>query len=242
MSQSLLAVNKALFDELQERLGLTFTDQELLRRVFIHRSFINESQNKDLEHNERLEFLGDAVLELVVTDHLYRTFSNPEGELTNWRSSIVRGEVLARVSKELELGSLLFLSRGEEKSGGRERNLILANTFEALIGAIYLDKGYAASATFIDGHLISLLPEIIEKRLYIDPKSHLQERCQEVMSATPEYRVISDEGPDHNKTFTVGVYARKLLIAEGKGSSKQRAEQEAATAALQNWDNFVKKP
>lgn len=228
--------NKSGFDSLQERIGIALTDQALLRRAFIHRSYINETKDSTLEHNERLEFLGDAVLELVVTEYLYKNFSNPEGELTNWRSSIVRGEVLAKIAISLGLGELLFLSRGEEKSGGRARNYILANTVEALIGAIYLDKGYDISSTFITANVISLLPEIIEKRLYVDPKSDLQEKCQEKLSATPEYRVMADEGPDHDKTFTVGVYAHNKLIGQGKGSSKQRAEQEAAANALTSWD------
>lgn len=231
----LTTANSTGFAALQQKIGVELTDQALLRRAFIHRSFINEIKDSSVEHNERLEFLGDAVLELVVTEHLYKNFPNPEGELTNWRSSIVRGEVLAKIATTLELGDLLFLSRGEEKSGGRSRNYILANTVEALIGAIYLDKGYDVAAGFITTYIISLLPEIIEKRLYVDPKSHLQEKCQEKMGATPEYRVLSDEGPDHDKTFTVGVYAHGKLIGQGKGSSKQRAEQEAATDALSAW-------
>src|SRR3990167_9199712 len=153
----------------EKQTGLHFKDERLLEMVFTHRSYLNEAGTSDLEHNERLEFLGDAVLELVVTEYLYKNFTNPEGELTNWRSSIVRGEILAKVALELELGEFLFLSHGEDKSGGRTRNLILANTFEALIGAIYLDAGYDASAVFINHHLITLLPEIIEKKLYIDP-------------------------------------------------------------------------
>ncbi|MBI4947957.1 ribonuclease III [Candidatus Berkelbacteria bacterium] len=223
------------FAELEEKIGVKFNNQDLLKQVFIHRSYINESGKTPLEHNERLEFLGDAVLELVVTEYLYNNFSNPEGELTNWRSSIVRGEVLAKVSTQLDLGSLLFLSKGEEKSGGRERNLILANTFEALIGAIYLDQKYDAASKFIHRFLIVLLPEIIEKKLYIDPKSHLQEISQEKLGVTPEYRVISHSGPDHNKLFVVGVFARERELAQGQGSSKQRAEQDAATNALSNW-------
>ncbi len=230
---SLLQINTKAFEALQEKIGINFSDQELLRQVFIHRSYINETQNKELEHNERLEFLGDAVLELVVTDYLYKTFKEPEGVLTNWRSSIVKGEILAKVSKELGFGDLLFLSRGEDKSGGRSRDYILANTFEALIGAAYLDQGYETASKFIHTNLIVLLPEIIEKKLYIDPKSHLQEKVQEKMGVTPDYKVISDEGPDHDKTFTVGVYAHNKLIAQGKGSSKQRAEQVAATNALE---------
>ena len=222
-------------EKFERQTGLRFKNDRLLEMVFTHRSYLNETGNKELEHNERLEFLGDAVLELVVTEHLYRNFTNPEGELTNWRSSIVRGEILAMVASELELGEFLFLSRGEDKSGGRSRSLILANTFEALIGAIYLDCGYEESAKFIQKHLIALLPEIIEKKLYIDPKSRLQELSQEKLNSTPEYRVISEEGPDHTKLFTVGVYVSKKLFAQGVGPSKQKAETAAATEAIKHF-------
>lgn len=233
--------NQAQFDEFQKNIGIQFNNQQLLRQAFIHRSFLNETGNKSLEHNERLEFLGDAVLELVVTEYLYNNFSNPEGELTNWRSSIVKGEILAKVAGELNVGAMLYLSKGEEKSGGRTRNLLLANAFEALIGALYLDKGYQAAVEFISTHLIALLPEIIEKKLYVDPKSQLQEVCQEEMGATPDYRVLSESGPDHSKTFKVGVYARSMLLSEGEGSSKQRAEQVAAANALLAWETLTKK-
>lgn len=225
------------YNNFEKKIGLRFKDEQLLEMVFIHRSYINEVGDKNLEHNERLEFLGDAVLELVVTEYLYKNFTNPEGELTNWRSSIVRGEILAKVAGELELGEFLFLSKGEEKSGGRLRTLILANTFEALIGAIYLDAGYEAATKFISKHLIVLLPEIIEKKLYIDPKSRLQEVSQEKEGSTPEYRVLGEEGPDHTKLFTVGVYVNKRLLAEGSGSSKQKAETSAATEALKALGN-----
>ena len=222
--------------DFQKTLGFDFTDPHLLRRAFIHRSFINETADTSLEHNERLEFLGDAVLELVVTDYLYNNYPNPEGELTNWRSSIVRGEILAKIAHGLGVGEMLLLSKGEEKSGGRERNLILANTFEAIIGAIYLDKGYEVAEKFIHNNVIVLLPEIIEKKLYVDPKSHLQEVCQEKRGATPEYRVLSEQGPDHSKVFRVGVYAKNDKIGEGNGSSKQKAESDAAKNALDNWE------
>lgn len=223
-------------EKFEKQTGLHFKDKKLLEMVFTHRSYLNEANTSDLEHNERLEFLGDAVLELVVTDYLYKNFTNPEGELTNWRSSIVRGEILSRVAGELELGEFLFLSRGEDKSGGRTRTLILANTFEALIGAIYLDAGYKDAEKFISQHLIALLPEIIEKKLYIDPKSRLQELSQEKMGSTPEYRVIGEEGPDHTKVFTVGVYINRKLMAQGTGSSKQKAETAAATEAIKEFD------
>lgn len=232
MSQMHPKVNEQAFERLQEKIGVTFSNKDLLFQAFIHRSYMNETANKELAHNERLEFLGDAVLELVVTEYLYKTFPDPEGVLTNWRSSIVKGEVLAVVAGQLGYGDLLLLSRGEEKSGGRARNLILANTFEAVIGAIYLDKGYNEASKFIHTFLITLLPEIIEKRLFIDPKSHLQERIQESMSVTPSYKVIKEVGPDHDRTFTVAVAAGTKEIAIGTGSSKQRAEQNAAAEAL----------
>lgn len=228
-------------DEFQTTHTLKFNDPALLKTVFVHRSYLNEAGDDTSSHNERLEFLGDAVLELVVTEYLYKNFDNPEGELTNWRSSIVKGEVLAKVAAEMHLGDYLFLSKGEEKSGGRQRSLILANTFEALIGAIYLDAGYDTASKFIHKHLITLLPEIIEKRLYIDPKSRLQEVSQQDLGATPEYRVLSEKGPDHQKEFEIGVYAAGKLIAQGSGSSKQRAEQSAATDALSRWESIAKK-
>jgi len=224
--------NKKNLVELEEKLGFKFTDQKLLQQIFIHRSYLNEIKGGDLAHNERLEFLGDAVLELVVTEHLYETYDNPEGELTNWRSAIVRGEILAETANELGLGDYLMLSRGEEKSGGRNRNLILANTFEALIGGIYLDAGYEAAGQFIHKHLIAKLPNIIAHQLHIDPKSKLQEISQDRFSRTPEYKTLKEEGPDHAKTFEVGVYVNKKLLAKGSGSSKQRAEQNAAANAL----------
>ena len=223
-------------EKFENQTGLHFKDKRLLEMVFTHRSYLNEAGTTDLEHNERLEFLGDAVLELAVPDYLYKNFTNPEGELTNWRSSIVRGEILARVAGELELGEFLFLSRGEDKSGGRTRTLILANTFEALIGAIYLDAGYKDAEKFISHHLIALLPEIIEKKLYIDPKSRLQELSQEKLGSTPEYRVVGEEGPDHTKVFTVGVYVSKKLLAQGTGSSKQKAETAAASEAIKEFN------
>lgn len=222
-------------DQLQNRMGIRFTNQSLLLQAFTHRSYLNEAKNAGLEHNERLEFLGDAVLELVVTEHLYKNFPNQEGELTNWRSAIVKGEVLAKAATDLGLGELLLLSKGEEKSGGRQRGLILANTFEALIGAAYLESGYQPVAKFINQVLISLLPDIIKHKLYIDAKSQLQEVAQEKVSKTPSYRVISEHGPDHSKQFKVGVFVGSTQIAEGEGASKQRAEQAAAANALANW-------
>lgn len=219
--------------EVETQLGLAFTDKDLLRQVFVHRSYLNENVAFELDHNERLEFLGDAVLELIVTEYLYKQYPNPEGELTNWRSALVRGVMLAEIAQDLALGDFLFLSRGEQKSGGKARQLILANTFEALIGALYLDKGYQLAQEFLNKHLLKRLPEIIEKQLYLDPKSRLQELCQEKSGLTPQYRVMAEYGPDHAKSFTVGVYLDKELTGEGSGSSKQIAEQAAANSALQ---------
>lgn len=221
-------------NEIEAHLGLEFSNQDLLRQVFVHRSYLNENIGFELDHNERLEFLGDAVLELIVTEHLYKNYPNPEGELTNWRSALVRGIMLAEVAQELALGDFLYLSRGERKSGGKARQLILANTFEALIGAFYLDKGYETTRKFIEKQLLRRLPEIIEKQLYLDPKSRLQELSQEKSGLTPQYRVIAEYGPDHAKSFSVGVYIDNQLTGEGSGSSKQNAEQAAANSALQN--------
>lgn len=217
----------------EKRIGLRFKNRERLDQVFVHRSYLNENPTFPLEHNERLEFLGDAVLELVVTEHLFRNFRNPEGELTNWRSTLVRGPMLAGIARELGIGELLYLSRGEAKSGGSERELILANTFEALVGAIYLELGMAHARSFVERFLLKKLPEIIAKRLWVDPKSALQEYTQEHFQVTPSYRVLAETGPDHAKEFEVGVYFGEELKAKGSGTSKQAAEEEAARAALE---------
>lgn len=223
------------FVEFQKRIKINFKDQQLLRQAFVHRSYLNENPGFPLKHNERLEFLGDAVLELIVTEHLFRTYPNPEGELTNWRSALVRGQMLAEVAQELDMGELLYLSKGEEKSGGKSRALILANTFEALIGAIYLDQGYEKAAQFVTTHLLGRLPEILEKGLHIDAKSRFQEMIQELQGVTPTYKVLHESGPDHAKTFVVGVYIADKLVGQGSGNSKQAAEQAAANAALAQW-------
>lgn len=218
--------------DLEKILGLKFEDKDLLQKIFVHRSYLNEHPKFKLDNNERLEFLGDAVLELIVTEHLYRNYSNPEGELTNWRSALVKGEMLSKVAARLKIGDYLLLSKGEEKSGGKNRELILANTFEALVGAIYLEFGYKDAKKFVEGRLIKELEEILEKKLYQDGKSRLQEWSQESNGATPTYKIISETGPDHAKVFTVGVSIGKEILAEGTGSSKQKAEQQAAFAAL----------
>lgn len=216
----------------ENNIKIKFLDKGLLERVFIHRSFLNEHKNVELEHNERLEFLGDAVLELVVTEYLYKKYPNPEGELTNWRSALVKGESLSRCAKSLKMDDFLMLSRGEQGSTGKARQLILANSFEALIGAIYLDQGYKTIQSFIAMFLLKKLSAILKQHLYIDAKSKLQEIAQEKYAITPNYQVISESGPDHNKLFIMGVYLDQKKLSEGKGLSKQEAEQDAAKGAL----------
>ncbi len=223
------------FSKLERTLGLTFKDQKLLKQALVHRSYINENHNFELGHNERLEFLGDAVLELVVTAYLYHHYDNPEGEMTNWRSSLVNSKMLAKMAKSLEMDGFLYLSRGEKKDTGKAREYILGNAFEALIGAIYLDQGYKVAQKFIEKNILVKLPRILKEKLYIDPKSHFQELTQEREGVTPEYQVLKESGPDHNKHFIVGVYLEKKLIAKGTGSSKQTAQVAAAEAALDQY-------
>jgi ribonuclease III len=220
--------------EVEKAIGIEFKNKDLLKQVFIHRSYLNENPKSPLGHNERLEFLGDAVLELVVTEYLFNHFENPEGELTNWRSALVRGQHLAEVSASLNLGNWLLLSRGEAKSGGKGRQLLLANMFEALLGAIYLDSGLDEVRPFIDRHIIIKLPNILEQELHIDPKSKLQEITQAKVGITPHYEVLREEGPDHAKEFTVAVFLGQRKLAEAKGNSKQTAEQAAASLAIRN--------
>jgi len=218
---------------LEDRLGVSFKDINLLKTALVHRSYLNEHRNFSLDHNERLEFLGDAVLELSVTDHLYTHYREPEGTLTNWRSSLVNSTQLAKQSEDLGLYNYLYLSRGESQDNNKKaRNYILANALEAVIGAIYLDQGYKAADKFIKKYIIVHLDEIIAKRAYIDAKSGFQEKAQEIVGVTPRYKVLSESGPDHNKKFVVGVYLDKELVAQGEGFSKQEAQTAAASAAL----------
>lgn len=221
------------FSQLEKKLNLEFKNRDLLVQAFCHRSYLNENPDFKLSHNERLEFLGDAVLELVVTEWLYKNYpERPEGELTNWRAALVNAKILAEVAKKLGFNEFLLLSRGEQKEVGKARLYILANTFEALIGAIYLDQGYGACQKFIQKNLLVKLPEIIAKGLYKDPKSRFQEEAQERLKITPVYRVLEEWGPDHAKHFVVGVFLEKEMIAKGEGSSKQEAEEAAAKKAL----------
>lgn len=218
--------------ELEKTIGVTFKNQDLLKQALVHRSYLNENPDFALGHNERLEFLGDAVLELVVTEYLYGHYDNPEGDLTNWRSSIVNSRKLAEISKRLGFEQYLYLSRGEAKDTGRAREYILGNAFESVVGAIYLDQGFEPAKTFINRELTVELPHIIEQKLYLDPKSKLQERAQEDLHVTPQYKVMESTGPDHDKRFTVGVYLGGELAGTGSGSSKQAAQLDAALAAL----------
>lgn len=231
------------YAELEQQIGISFTNNDLLDNAFVHRSFMNEYKGDDKGDNERLEFLGDAVLELVVTEFLFKTYpKKTEGELTSWRSALVKGKHLAVIAEELNLGVYLYLSRGEEKSGGRKKGYILANTVEALIGAIYLDKGYEIAHTFIDKFILTRLEEILEKEQHIDAKSQFQELAQDKVDITPEYRLISEEGPDHSKVFTMGAYLGEKKISEGNGSSKQKAEEDAARKAIVeiDWERITK--
>lgn len=210
-------------------------DKNLLKQAFIHRSYLNESK-ETIESNERLEFLGDAVLELIISEHIFEQFKSfPEGKLTLIRSSIVRTETLAKSSLTLGLGKRLFLSRGEEENKGRQNPSILANTYEAFLGALYLDQGWETAKEFVGKTLIPLIPEILEKKTYRDAKSNLQEIVQEQLKITPTYHVVKEEGPDHDKLFTVGVYIGNKKIGEGTGKSKQEAEGNAAEKAIEHY-------
>ena len=216
----------------EEKLGGAFNDLDLLLTAFTHRSYLNEHKKTVKEHNERLEFLGDAVLELVVTEFLYRNYSEPEGILTNWRSALVRTESISAAGERLGFNEYLRLSRGEKRGSERARQQILANCFEAVIGAIYLDKGYDAAKDFITANILSTLANILESGSWMDAKSRLQELAQSVDGATPHYKVLSEEGPDHEKIFTIGVFVDGNPKGEGTGPSKQAAQQRAAEAAL----------
>ena len=218
--------------ELEKNLGLKFRNKNLLKQSLVHRSYINENPDFHIDHNERLEFLGDAVLELIVTEYLYKNFNQPEGELTSWRASLVNGRSLSELAQKLELNNFLYLSKGEKNSIGKAREIILANTVEALIGAIYLDQGLKSATKFIQKNILVKLPYILKHQLYQDPKSGFQEIAQAKYKITPTYKVLKEIGPDHAKEFTVGVFLNDKLIAEGKGSSKQEAETDAAASAL----------
>jgi ribonuclease-3 len=222
------------FKTFETIIGIEFENIDLLKQAFVHRSYINENKASGLSHNERLEFLGDAVLELVITDFLYFKYpQKPEGELTAYRSSLVNATTCSEIATKLTMNDYLLLSKGESKDTGRARQYILANTLEALIGAIYLDRGYDMAKMFIEKNFIPLIDDIISAKSFIDSKSLFQEKAQEFDGVTPSYRTIRETGPDHDKKFTVGVYIGKELVAEGTGDSKQDAEQLAARTGLE---------
>jgi ribonuclease-3 len=220
--------------QLEELLGHVFTNKKLLLESVVHRSYINEHPNFSTGHNERLEFLGDAVLELIVTEFLYKSFDSDEGKLTNLRAALVNAKILAEISNEIGFEPFLFLSKGEQKdAGSKARMYILANAIEAIIGAIYLDAGFEAASGFIHRFVITRLKYIIENQLFIDPKSRFQEAAQEFAGVTPNYKVLGETGPDHNKKFIVGLYLGEDFVAQGEGTSKQEGQEAAARAGLE---------
>jgi ribonuclease-3 len=217
---------------LEAKIGIKFKNKDLLLQALTHRSYLNENPKWHLDQNERLEFLGDAVLELVVTEYLYNNYPNPEGEMTNWRAALVNANILSKISAEFDLNDFVLLSRGEARDTGRARQYILANAFESLIGSLYLDQGYQVCWDFINRFVLKELPNIIEKRLYRDAKSLFQEQAQEKVGVTPTYEVIEEWGPDHARNFKIGVFLEKEMVGSGQGPSKQEAQQDAAQDAL----------
>ncbi len=224
-------------DFAKNKLKVEFNDIELLITALTHRSYVNEHRKTAKVHNERLEFLGDAVLELVVTEFLYKNHQEPEGILTNWRSALVRTESISEAAKNNDFEPLLRLSRGEKHGTDRARAQILANSYEAVIGAIYLDQGYNVAKEFIDRTLIVTFDDILKSGSWMDPKSHFQEKAQSEEAFTPVYKVLEEDGPDHDKTFVVGVFVGDELRGKGKGPSKQSAQQQAAQNALKYYEN-----
>jgi ribonuclease-3 len=219
----------------REHLGFEYKNINYLVTALTHRSYVNEHKKSVSEHNERLEFLGDAVLELVVTDYLFRNFSDAEGTLTSWRAALVRTESIGEAGDKLGYEPLLRMSRGEKNGSRRAREQILANAFEAVIGSIYMERGYADAEVFISKHILSKLDGILKSGSWRDPKSHLQEVSQRLDNQTPQYRVLEEVGPDHDKIFTLGVFVGDKLMGQGTGSSKQQAQQQAARAAIENY-------
>ncbi len=228
--------NMGKYIDLLKILNIKFTHEELLERAFNHRSYLNETKNK-IESNERLEFLGDTVLSFLVSDFLYNSYPlYSEGYLTNLRSSLVKTTTLVKIAQTLHLGNYLKLSKGEEESGGRNNSSLLADTFEALIGAIFLDLGLKTTKKIIEKLMFPLVPGIIKDKSYKDSKSTFQEMVQESTKNSPLYQVVKETGPDHAKEFTVGVYVNSKLLGTGTGKNKQEAEQFAAANALENWN------
>jgi len=227
-----------IFEKLQNKLGVNFTNPDLLKQALVHRSYLNEHPDFPVGHNERLEFLGDAVLEIVVTEFLYLNFKDTdEGDLTNWRASLVNAKMLHVIATELNLEDFLYLSKGEAKDKNKKsRQYILANAVEAVIGAIYLDQGIGAAKEFILKNIVTKLDEILRSESYLDPKSRFQEEAQEKKGVTPHYEILNEEGPDHAKLFTVGLYLGTEMITSGEGSSKQEAQVDAAAKGLKKMD------
>ncbi|MEA2097912.1 MAG: ribonuclease III [Patescibacteria group bacterium] len=217
---------------LEKKIGIKFKDKNLLKQSLVHRSYLNEHNNFKLDHNERLEFLGDAVLELITTEFLYNNFSNPEGDLTNFRAALVNRKMLAVISTEIGLEEYLLMSKGESKDTGRARQYIIANALEAVIGAIYLDQGYNKSKKFIENYFLCKMDDVLNDKLYQDAKSKFQEEAQEKVGITPCYKVIKEWGPDHNKRFLIGIFLDEEKVSEGEGISKQAAQRDAAEKGL----------
>lgn len=225
--------NSMDIEKFEKKIGLNFKNKELLKRSLTHRSFLNENSSDELKNNERLEFLGDAVLELVISEYLFHEYPDrPEGELTSFRAAVVKTDSLAKISKKLDIGEFLLMSKGEEMTGGREKDYLLANAFEAIIGALYTDQGYEPVKEFLTKHLTPQISTIVKYRLDIDSKTKLQEKTQDIFKTTPTYKVIKEEGPDHDKRFTIVVKIKGKVYGEGEGITKQKAEDAAATQAL----------
>lgn len=218
--------------QLKKSLGIKIQNDALFHEALTHRSYLNEHRGYPYPQNERLEFLGDAVLELIVTRYLFDHFDNPEGELTSFRAALVNGEILGSIGRDLGLQNFLLMSRGEAKDTGRARGYLIANAMEAVIGAIYLDQGYDAAKDFVEKHIMTHLDEVLARGLYTDPKSRFQELAQEKVGVTPNYRVLKEWGPDHDRHFIAGVFLNDELVAEGEGGSKQDAQREAAKQGL----------
>ncbi len=232
-------MNKLLKDielkELIKTLEISIKNKETLITALTHRSYLNEFKETQTEHNERLEFLGDAVLELIISEFLFSNFANrPEGELTSFRAAVVKTESLAETSRKLGLGDYLRMSKGEESTGGRDKDYLLANTFEAILGAIYIENGYQECKKFVHRWLVPKIEEIVKNRLDIDSKTKFQEVAQNLFKFTPEYKLVKEEGPDHEKIFTMSVYVGDKVFGTGKGASKQKAEENAASKALKS--------
>ncbi|MEK7579651.1 MAG: ribonuclease III [Patescibacteria group bacterium] len=218
--------------EFEKKLGINFKNRDLLLEALTHRSYLNERPDWHIDNNERLEFLGDAVLELIVTENLFKNHKEPEGILTSWRAALVNSDILAEISKKLDLNEYVLLSQGERKDNGRARQYILANALEAVIGAVYLDQGYEETRKLVEKNILSEFSRILDQKLYKDSKSLFQEKAQEIENTTPSYKVLDEWGPDHSKTFKVGVYLNEELTGVGLGPSKQEAQQKAAEEAL----------